>query len=107
MVASQECTEELGRYKSRIAGQVGEAHEEVALLPRGLKIKKFSDESRASQLSLTHLASSPGWEAGQTDPLLQVSLAVELEESDVIVQGLAVVVVVDVGGGHPQSLSSR
>ena len=63
--------------------------------------------SRASRPSLTHLASSPGWEAGQTDPLLQVSLAVQFEESDVIVQGLAVVVVVDVGGGHPQSLGPR
>ena len=57
--------------------------------------------------ALTHLTGAPGWQTGQTDALLQVSLAVQFEESDVIVQGLAVVVVVDVGGGHPQSLSSR
>ena len=31
----------------------------------------------------------------------------QLEESDVVVQGLAVVVVVDVGRGHPESLSPR
>jgi hypothetical protein len=32
---------------------------------------------------------------------LQLRLPVQLEESDVVVQGLAVVIVVDVGGGHP------
>ena len=54
--------------------------------------------------SLPHLTGPPGWQTGQTDSLLQVGLAVELEEGNVIVQSLAVVVVVDVGGGHPQSL---
>ena len=29
----------------------------------------------------------------------------QLQQGDVVVQGLTVVVVVDVGGGHPQSLS--
>ena len=31
----------------------------------------------------------------------------ELEQGDVVVQRLAVVVVVDVGGGHPQGLGPR
>ena len=51
-----------------------------------------------------HLTGAPGWQTSQTNSLLQVGLAVELEEGNVIVQSLAVVVVVDVGGGHPQSL---
>ena len=31
----------------------------------------------------------------------------ELEEGDVVVESLTVVVVVDVGGGHPQGLGPR
>ena len=38
---------------------------------------------------------------------LELRLAMELEEGDVVVQRLAVVVVVDVGGGHPQCLRPR
>jgi len=50
------------------------------------------------------LTSPPCREAHQTHALLQVSLPVQLQQGDVVVQGLAVVVVVDVGGRHPQSL---
>lgn len=45
--------------------------------------------------------------AYQAHTLLQISVSVQLEESDVVVQGLTVVVVVDVGGGHPQGLRPR
>ena len=56
---------------------------------------------------MTHLTGPPGWQTGQTNSLLQVGLAVQFEQSDVVVESLAVVVVVDVGGRHPQSLSTR
>ena len=54
--------------------------------------------------SQPHLRCAPGRQTREADSLLQVGLAVQLEESDVVVQSLAVVVVVDVGGGHPQCL---
>ena len=50
------------------------------------------------------LTSTPCREAYQAHALLQVSLPVQLQQGDVVVQGLAVVVVVDVGGRHSQSL---
>ena len=55
---------------------------------------------------LCYLTGASGWDTHQAHSLLEVSLAVELEEGDVVVQGLAVVVVVDVGGGHSQCLGS-
>ena len=57
--------------------------------------------------SQPHLRCAPGRQTREADSLLQVGLAVQLEESDVVVQRLAVVVVVDVGGGHPEGLSPR
>ena len=51
-----------------------------------------------------YLVGSPGWETDEAHPLLEVGLAVELQQRDVVVQRLAVVVVVDVGRGHPQGL---
>lgn len=38
---------------------------------------------------------------------LKLSLAVQLQQRDIIVQRLAVVVVMDVGGGHTQGLRAR
>ena len=43
----------------------------------------------------------------QADAFLQLGVPVQLEQGDVVVEGLAVVVVVDVGGGHPQGLGPR
>ena len=43
----------------------------------------------------------------QTDAFLQLCVPVQFEQGDVVVKGLAVVVVVDVGGGHPEGLGSR
>ena len=43
----------------------------------------------------------------QTDAFLQLGVPVQLEQGDVVVEGLAVVVVVDVGGRHPEGLGSR
>lgn len=54
-----------------------------------------------------HLVCSPRRQTDEAHSLLEVGLAVELEQGDVVVQRLAVVVVVDVGGGHPQGLSPR
>ena len=39
-------------------------------------------------------------------PEILTYLSVQLEEGDVVVERLRVVVVVDVGGGHPQSLGA-
>ena len=54
-----------------------------------------------------HLVCSPRRQTDEAHSLLEVGLAVELEQGDVVVQRLTVVVVVDVGGGHPQGLSPR
>ena len=54
----------------------------------------------------THLTCSPRGQTDHTHSLLEVRLSVEFEQRDVVVQRLAVVVVVDVGGGHPQCLGS-
>ena len=55
----------------------------------------------------THLVRSPRRQADKTDSLLEVGLSVKFEQGDVIVQRLAVVVVVDVGGGHSEGLGPR
>ena len=52
------------------------------------------------------LARASGRKADEADALLEVGLAVELQDGDVVVQRLRVVVVVDVGRGHPQGLGS-
>jgi len=52
------------------------------------------------------LAGAPGRQADQADALLQVGLAVQLEQGDIVVQSLRIVVVVDVGGGHAQRLGA-
>ena len=51
------------------------------------------------------LAGAPSGQTGQADSLLQVGLPVELEQGYVVVQGLGVVVVVDVGGRHSECLA--
>ena len=50
------------------------------------------------------LTGSSGRQADQADSLLQVSLPVQLQQGDVVVQGLTVVVVVDVCCRHPEGL---
>ena len=42
----------------------------------------------------------------QTDAFFQLCVTVQFEQGDVIVKGLAVVVVVDVGGRHSEGLGS-
>ena len=54
-----------------------------------------------------HLVCSPGRQTHETHSLLEVGLPVQLEQGDVVVQRLAVVVVVNVGGGHPEGLRPR
>lgn len=41
------------------------------------------------------------WQADETDTFPQLGLAMQLQQSDVVVQRLAVVIVVDVRGGDP------
>ena len=53
------------------------------------------------------LAGAASGETHQTDSVSQVGLPVQLQQSDVVVQRLAVVVVVYVSGGHAQSLRAR
>lgn len=50
------------------------------------------------------MVDAPGGQADQADPFLELSLPVQLQQRDVVVQRLAVVVVVDVGRGHSQCL---
>ena len=52
------------------------------------------------------LAGSSGRKADKANALLQVGLTVQLQNRNVIVQRLRVVIVMDVGRGHPQSLSA-
>ena len=52
------------------------------------------------------LTRASGRQTNQTDALLEVGLAVQLQQGDVVVEGLRVVVVVDVGRGHAQRLSA-
>ena len=47
-----------------------------------------------------------GRQADDADAGFQLSLALKFQQGDVIVQCLAVVVVMDVGGGHAQCLCS-
>lgn len=49
---------------------------------------------------------SPCRQTNQTDAIPQLRLAVQLEQRDIIVQRLAVVIVVNVCGGHTQCLGS-
>lgn len=49
---------------------------------------------------------SSGGQADDADARLQFRLPLELEEGNVVVQRLAVVIVVDVGGGHSEGLGS-
>ena len=79
----------------------------VKFLKIFVEIKKYFVELKNTFILTDYLVGSPGWETHEAHPLLEVGLAVELQQRDVVVQRLAVVVVVDVGGGHPQSLSSR
>ena len=51
-----------------------------------------------------YLTGASGGDTHKAHAFLEVCLAVELEQGDVVVQGLAVVVVMDVGGGHPECL---
>lgn len=44
------------------------------------------------------------WQADETDSFPQLGLTMQLQQSNVVVQGLAVVVVVDVRGGDTQRL---
>lgn len=45
-------------------------------------------------------------QAHQADALFQLGLAVQLEQCNVVIQRLAVVIVMDVGGGNAQCLSA-
>ena len=54
-----------------------------------------------------HLVCSPGRQTHEAHSLLEVGLPVQLEQGDVVVQRLAVVIVVNVGGGHPEGLRPR
>lgn len=62
--------------------------------------------SRHSTSLSSHLAGSSGGQAGQADTLLQIGLTVQFQERDVVVQGLGVVIVVDVGGGDAEGLGT-
>lgn len=53
------------------------------------------------------MADAPGRQAHQTDAVAQLRLAVQLQQRNVIVQRLAVVIVMDVRGGHAQRLRAR
>lgn len=50
---------------------------------------------------------SSSWKAHQTHPIPQFSLTMEFQQGDVIIQGLAVVIVMDVCCSNSESLSSR
>ena len=52
------------------------------------------------------LTGSSGWKTYETNALLKVSFTVQLQKGNIIVQGLAVVVVVDVGCCYPKRLRS-
>jgi hypothetical protein len=52
------------------------------------------------------LTCAPNRETHQTNSLLEFSVPVQLEEGDVVIEGLTVVVVVDVGSGNSQGLGS-
>jgi hypothetical protein len=52
------------------------------------------------------LAGSTCWQTDKTDSFLQVGLSVQLENGDVVVEGLGIVVVVDVGRRHAEGLGT-
>ena len=72
---------------------------------RGLTFSHVSVSRDGASLA-GDLAGTAGGQAGQADTLLQVCLSVQFEQGDVVVQGLGVVVVVDIRGGHPQGLGA-
>lgn len=47
------------------------------------------------------------WQANDANPWFEFSLALQFEQSDIIVQGLTVVIVVNVSGGYAQCLGTR
>jgi len=51
------------------------------------------------------MANSSSRETHQAHSIPELRLAMELQQGNIVVQGLAVVVVMDVGGGHAQGLS--
>lgn len=52
------------------------------------------------------LAGSSGWQTDEADSFLEFGVSVELQEGDVVVEGLRVVVVVDVRRGDPKGLGA-
>jgi len=79
----------------------------------------LEDHLAAVELTLAHVAvtgdratfsrrmtDSTCWQTNQTDAIPQLRLSVQLEQRNIIVQGLTVVIVVNICGGYTKCLCS-
>lgn len=53
------------------------------------------------------MADTPSWQADEADSLFELGLTVQLEQRDVVVEGVTIVVMMDVRRRDAQSLGAR